>query len=69
MNLTLKKELKEPTYANHVYHPHRLDGLDRNLRKLNKADWENGFRCTCEECCSTYESSRKHAKRFSIKLA
>ena len=41
---------EEPTYKNHVYHPHRSDGLDRNLRKLNKADWDNGFRCTCKAC-------------------
>ena len=54
----------EPTYENHVYHPHRLDGLDRNLRKINRADWINGVRCTCADCCAKYESSRIRAERI-----
>ena len=55
----------EPTYENHMYHPHRPDGLDRNLRKLNKADWEYSIRCTCKACCASYESSRKHRAKYS----
>ena len=50
----------EPTYESHEYHPTRVDGLDRNLRKLNRADWNNGYRCICKACCEAYESSRNH---------
>ena len=55
MNNSFRKDYRlimgqEPTYENYVYYPHRSDGLDHNLRKLNKADWDNGFRCTCKAC-------------------
>ena len=53
----------EPTYESHEYHPTRVDGLDRNLRKLNRADWNDGFRCICKACCEAYESSRNHRQR------
>jgi len=49
----------EPTYESHTYHPHHPSGCDRHLRRLNKADWESGYRCTCDKCCSRFESSRK----------
>mgnify|MGYP001616628606 CR=1 FL=1 len=32
------------------YHPHRTDGLDRNLHRLNEADVSAGMRCTCNKC-------------------
>lgn len=54
----------EPTYESHVYHPTRKDRLDRNLRKLNRADWNNGVRCVCPECREKYESSRIYAERI-----
>lgn len=54
----------EPTFENHVYHPTRPDGLDRNLRKLNRADWDRGCRCVCTDCCAKYESSRIRAERI-----
>lgn len=40
------------------YHPHRADGLDRNLRIINQADFEAGCRCTCQDCLAKYEDSR-----------
>ena len=46
-----------------AYHPHRTDGLDRNLRRINEADFLAGTRCTCTDCCEKYEDSRKH-RRF-----
>ena len=52
----------EPTYESHEYHPTRVDGLDRNLRKLNRADWNDGYRCICKACCEDYESSRRHGR-------
>jgi hypothetical protein len=42
------------------YHPHRKDGLDRNLRRLNEADFRAGSRCTCDDCVAKYEDSRKY---------
>ncbi len=44
------------------YHPHRKDGLDRNLTRLNSADFLAGSRCTCDDCCTHYEDSREHLK-------
>lgn len=46
------------------YHPHRQDGLDRNLRRLNEADYRAGYRCTCADCVSKYEDSREWKKRL-----
>lgn len=48
---------EEPTFENHEYHPHDPTGCDRNLRKLNYADWLSGFRCTCDDCCQKFKSS------------
>lgn len=48
------------------YHPHRKDGLDKNLRRLNGADYRVGARCTCEECLNLYEDSRKWARTIAV---
>lgn len=49
-----------------AYHPHRADGLDKNLTRLNEADFESGFRCTCDSCCSLYEDSRQWKARNEV---
>jgi hypothetical protein len=54
----------EPTYEAHTYHPTRKDGLDRNLRRINRADWLNGIRCVCPDCRNRYQSSRDYATRI-----
>lgn len=48
------------------YHPHRKDGLDKNLRRLNEADFLAGARCTCEDCCAKYADSREHLKFIEL---
>jgi hypothetical protein len=45
-----------------VYHPHRDDGLDRNLRLLNRNDFLSGMRCTCPDCLLKYADSREYKK-------
>ena len=42
------------------YHPHRPDGLDRNLTRLNEADYLAGTRCTCDDCVRQYEDCRRY---------
>lgn len=51
-----------------IYHPHRKDGLDRNLRRLNEADYLAGSRCTCDDCLLKYEDSRKHLRSIELCL-
>ena len=58
------KTEQEPTFNNHVYHPTRKDGFDRNLRKLNFLDFLHGVRCICDKCCEKFESSRKYKKQI-----
>jgi hypothetical protein len=43
-----------------AYHPHRVDGLDRNLHRINENDFLAGTRCTCDNCVARYADSRKH---------
>lgn len=57
--------IQEPTYDEHTYHPTRKDGSDRNLRKINRADWLNGWRCVCPECQKQFQSSRDYAARIA----
>jgi hypothetical protein len=49
-----------------AYHPHRKDGLDRNLTRLNEADWRVGCRCTCPDCVSKYQDSRDYLRMLTI---
>ncbi len=42
------------------YHPHRKDGLDKHLRRINENDFRAGTRCTCPDCCAKYEECRAH---------
>ena len=58
---------EEPTYESHEYHPTRVDGLDRNLRELNRADWNNGYRCICKACCEAYVSRLNHIDLIKTK--
>jgi hypothetical protein len=55
-----ERRLEAFEYDPRQYHPHRKDGLDRNLRRINEADFLAGTRCTCAECVDQYEESRKH---------
>ena len=48
------------------YHPHRKDGLDRNLTRINEADFRAGTRCTCDDCLSKYADSREHRKFIDL---
>jgi hypothetical protein len=54
---------QEPERDPRAYHPHRTDGLDRNLHRLNEADFLSGMRCTCTDCLSKYEDSREWKRR------
>ena len=51
-----------------AYHPHRKDGLDRNLRRLNEADYLAGYRCTCDDCVRQYEDSRAYLRFVNRRL-
>lgn len=42
------------------YHPHRADGLDRNLTRINEADSQAGALCTCADCVREYEDCRRY---------
>lgn len=45
-----------------AYHPHRKDGLDGNLTRLNDADYRAGRRCTCDVCLRQYEDARAYLR-------
>jgi hypothetical protein len=60
--------MTENTRDPRAYHPHRKDGLDRNLGRLNEADFRAGARCTCDECIANYADSREHLKFIELCL-
>jgi hypothetical protein len=46
--------ISEPDHDPRAYHPHREDGLDTNLTRVNAADYLEGYRCNCPMCVRAF---------------